>query len=58
MCPGWTGRNEGELSHRSPEFEAINTKTEQGLRRLLSIPEDYAVLFLQGGGSGQFRWSR
>jgi phosphoserine aminotransferase len=43
-----------EMSHRSPEFEAINDKTEQGLRRLLAIPDDYAVLFLQGGGSGQF----
>ena len=43
-----------EMSHRSPEFEAINDKTERGLRRLLAIPDDYAVLFLQGGGSGQF----
>jgi phosphoserine aminotransferase len=43
-----------EMSHRSAEYEAINAKAEQGLRKLLSIPEDYAVLFLQGGGSGQF----
>jgi len=43
-----------EMSHRSAEFEAINDKTEQGLRRLLAIPDDYAVLFLQGGGSLQF----
>ena len=49
-----SGMSVMELSHRSPEFEAINEKAEQGLRRLLSIPEDYAVLFLQGGGSGQF----
>jgi phosphoserine aminotransferase len=49
-----SGMSVMELSHRSPEFEAINEKTEQGLRRLLSIPDDYAVLFLQGGGSGQF----
>jgi phosphoserine aminotransferase len=43
-----------EMSHRSPEYEAINDKTEKDLRRLLEIPEDYAVLFLQGGGSAQF----
>lgn len=49
-----SGMSVMELSHRSPEYEAINEKTERGLRRLLSIPDDYAVLFLQGGGSGQF----
>jgi phosphoserine aminotransferase len=49
-----SGMSVMELSHRSPEYEAINAKTEQGLRRLLSVPDDYAVLFLQGGGSGQF----
>lgn len=49
-----TGMSVMELSHRSAEFEAINDKAEQGLRRLLSIPDDYAVLFLQGGGSLQF----
>jgi phosphoserine aminotransferase len=43
-----------ELSHRSAEFEAINDKAERSLRRLLAIPDDYAVLFLQGGGSLQF----
>jgi phosphoserine aminotransferase len=49
-----SGMSVMEMSHRSPEYEAINAKTEAGLRKLLSIPEDYAVLFLQGGGSGQF----
>jgi phosphoserine aminotransferase len=49
-----TGMSVMELSHRSPEFEAINAKTEQGLRRVLAIPDDYDVVFLQGGGSGQF----
>jgi len=43
-----------ELSHRSPEFEDINARAEQGLRRLLAIPDEYAVIFLQGGGSMQF----
>jgi phosphoserine aminotransferase len=43
-----------EISHRSPQFEAINDKAEQSLRRMLGIPEEYAVLFLQGGASLQF----
>jgi phosphoserine aminotransferase len=49
-----TGMSVMELSHRSAEFEAVNNKAEEGLRRAMSIPEDYAVLFLQGGGSLQF----
>ncbi len=49
-----TGMSVMEMSHRSPEFEAINSQTEQTLRRLMAIPDDYAVLFLQGGASLQF----
>ena len=49
-----TGMSVMEMSHRSAEFEAINDKTEQAIRRLIGIPDDYAVLFLQGGGSLQF----
>jgi len=49
-----TGMSVMELSHRSPEFEAVNNRAEEALRRELAIPEDYAVLFLQGGGSMQF----
>jgi phosphoserine aminotransferase len=49
-----TGMSVMELSHRSPEFEAINNAAEQNLRKLLAIPEDYAVIFVQGGGSMQF----
>ena len=49
-----TGMSVMEMSHRSPEFEAINQAAEQDLRRLLEIPEQYAVLFVQGGGSLQF----
>jgi len=49
-----TGMSVMELSHRSPEFEAISNAAEQNLRRLLTIPEDYAVIFVQGGGSMQF----
>jgi phosphoserine aminotransferase len=51
---GSSGMSVMEMSHRSAEFEAINYKAEEGLRRQLSIPDDYSVLFLQGGGSLQF----
>jgi phosphoserine aminotransferase len=43
-----------EMSHRSAEFEEINAQAELRLRRLLAIPDEYAVLFVQGGGSLQF----
>jgi phosphoserine aminotransferase len=49
-----TGMSVMELSHRSAEFEAINNAAEQNLRKLLAIPDDYAVIFVQGGGSMQF----
>ena len=49
-----SGMSVMEMSHRSPEFESINLATEQKLRSLLAIPDDYAVIFLQGGGSMQF----
>jgi len=39
-----------EMSHRSPEFESINAAAEQKLRDLLGISDDYAVIFVQGGG--------
>src|SRR5262245_7790054 len=43
-----------EMSHRSPEFESINAAAEASLRKHLAIPDEYAVIFLQGGGSTQF----
>jgi len=43
-----------ELSHRTPIFDGIIARAENGLRKLLDIPDDYAVLFLQGGASLQF----
>lgn len=43
-----------ELSHRSAEFSKIMQNTETLARELLSIPENYKVLFIQGGGNGQF----
>ena len=49
-----SGMSVMEMSHRSPEFESINAQAEAGLRKHLAIPDDYAVIFLQGGGSMQF----
>jgi len=42
-----------ELSHRGPEFIQVATEAEADLRTLMSIPDDYAVLFLQGGATTQ-----
>lgn len=49
-----SGMSVMEMSHRSPEFEGINAAAEAGLRKHLAIPDDYAVIFVQGGGSMQF----
>jgi phosphoserine aminotransferase len=49
-----TGMSVMEMTHRSPEFEEILFRTERSLRELMAIPEEYAVIFLQGGGSLQF----
>jgi len=49
-----SGMSVMEMSHRSPEYESINATAEQKLRNLLAIPDNYAVIFLQGGGSLQF----
>ena len=43
-----------EMSHRSKEFASIIQEAEQDLRDLMHIPDNYKVLFLQGGGSLQF----
>ena len=49
-----SGMSVMEMSHRSKEFEEINDGAEKALRRILRIPDEYSVLFLQGGGSLQF----
>lgn len=49
-----TGMGLIEMSHRSKEFMAVATDAEQLLRELMEIPENYKVLFLQGGASSQF----
>lgn len=43
-----------EMSHRSKEFKDIITEAESLLRELMDIPDNYKVLFLQGGASSQF----
>ena len=43
-----------EISHRSKHFDEIYTRAESGLRELLGLPDNYHVLFLQGGASLQF----
>ncbi|MEO5862110.1 MAG: 3-phosphoserine/phosphohydroxythreonine transaminase [Burkholderiales bacterium] len=43
-----------EMSHRGPEYMAIQAAAEKDLRELLAIPANYKVLFLQGGATTQF----
>lgn len=43
-----------ELSHRSKEFDRIQNECIGTLRRLIQIPDNYKVLLLQGGGTGEF----
>ena len=51
---GNSGQSVMEMSHRSKEYQAIIDQAEADLRELMDIPDDYAVLFLQGGASSQF----
>lgn len=54
VCYGESGMSVMEMSHRSPDYEAIIQKTQADLRKLMNIPDNYKVLFLQGGASTQF----
>jgi phosphoserine aminotransferase len=49
-----TGMSVMEMSHRSKAYEEIIQTAEQDLRDLMNIPDNYKVLFLQGGASQQF----
>ena len=49
-----SGMSVMEMSHRGKEFMSIAAKAEADLRKLMSIPDNYKVLFLQGGASSQF----
>ncbi|WP_109440953.1 3-phosphoserine/phosphohydroxythreonine transaminase [Acinetobacter haemolyticus] len=52
----WQGKGLSimEMSHRSNDYVAVAEKAEADLRKLMNIPENYKVLFLQGGASLQF----
>ena len=54
LCYGDSGMSVMEMSHRTPEFEEILHSAEASLRKLMNIPDNYKVLFLQGGASTQF----
>jgi phosphoserine aminotransferase len=51
---GKSGMSVMEMSHRSSHFQEIIDETEKLLRELMKIPDNYKVLFLQGGASSQF----
>ena len=54
LSVGGVGMSVMEVSHRSKYFRPILEAAEHGLRELLSVPDGYKILFLQGGGSLQF----
>ena len=49
-----TGMSVMEMSHRSKAYDTIIKEAEQDLRDLMNIPDNYKVMFLQGGASQQF----
>ncbi len=51
---GTSGMSVMEMSHRSKDYEAIITGCEALVRELMNVPDNYKVLFLQGGASSQF----
>ncbi len=54
ICYQDSGMSVMEMSHRSPVYDKIIKDAEAALRRLMNIPDNYKVLFLQGGASTQF----
>ena len=54
VCYGDSGMSVMEMSHRSPDYEGIIKDAQALLRKLMNIPDNYKVLFLQGGASTQF----
>lgn len=51
---GESGMSVMEMSHRSKDFQAIIDDAEKLVRELMNVPDNYKVMFLQGGGSTQF----
>ncbi len=54
LCYGDTGMSVMEMSHRSKAYDDIIKEAESLLRELMNIPDNYKVMFVQGGGSTQF----
>lgn len=54
LCYGTSGMSVMEMSHRSKDFENIIYTAEDDIKELMNIPDNYKVLFLQGGGNMQF----
>ena len=54
VCYGDSGMSVMEMSHRSPAYEAIIADAQKLFRELMNIPDNYKVLFLQGGASTEF----
>ncbi|KAJ2104984.1 Phosphoserine transaminase [Coemansia sp. S142-1] len=49
-----TGMSVMEMSHRSKVYDSIINGAEAALRRVLKVPDNYAIIFMQGGGTGEF----
>lgn len=54
VCYKDSGMSVMEMSHRSKDYEDIINRAESSLREVMNIPDNYKVLFLQGGASSQF----
>ncbi|HOZ96976.1 MAG TPA: 3-phosphoserine/phosphohydroxythreonine transaminase [Niabella sp.] len=54
LCYGTSGMSVMEMSHRSKDFMSILDSAENNLRELMQVPDNYKILFLQGGASSQF----
>ena len=54
VCYGTSGMSVMEMSHRSADFENILNTAKADLKELMKVPDDYEILFVQGGGSTQF----
>ncbi|KAJ3666059.1 hypothetical protein Zmor_001514 [Zophobas morio] len=51
---GESGMSLMEMSHRSKEYSKINNDAQKAVRELLHVPDNYKILFIQGGGTGAF----
>ena len=54
LCYGSTGMSVMEMSHRSKMYLEIFDRAQKAFRRVMNVPDQYKVLFLQGGATGQF----